>query len=554
MEKTVLILPDGREISSGAGTRDAILSCTDTQCVNSGTELTLGSVCAAMAELKILTPQGALQLEAGQELTICKEQGGVRRVLGIFIAQKPERPTAHILKLTAFDRVSLLDKDLTGWLESLTGWPYSLQEFAHMVCKACGAELANDTIPNGSYPIAKFSARGITGRKLMQWVCQAAGRFCRATREGKLELAWYERAEGICVGGSGEGIHSAYDSQTATLTLGGITADAAGDTLTLHGLTATWEAGVLTLRGENDRRFYYQGGLSAADYAVAPICKVQLQQTREDVGIVYPADGQGNTYRITGNALLTDQGEALQSIAQTLYEQLHGVTYTPCTLSLPASADIRAGHILPVTDPFGNTFSTYVMTKKQTGSQMVLESTGSPSRESVWAVNEQSYEALSGQVLELRTDVEGLRAENKAADGRTAALALTVDGLSAQSQKQTADTDAMRKELTELEQTANAVKISVQTIREQGVSKVKTQANYTFDDEGLKIARADSQMENLLDNRGMYVSRSGEVILQATADGVTATDVQVRNYLCLGSNARLEDYESGRTACFFTGG
>jgi hypothetical protein len=32
-------------------------------------------------------------------------------------------------------------------------------------------------------------------------------------------------------------------------------------------------------------------------------------------------------------------------------------------------------------------------------------------------------------VLNLRTDVEGLRAENKAADGRMAALALTVEGI-----------------------------------------------------------------------------------------------------------------------------
>ena len=58
-------------------------------------------------------------------------------------------------------------------------------------------------------------------------------------------------------------------------------------------------------------------------------------------------------------------------------------------------------------------------------------------------------------------------------------------------------------------------------------------------------------MENLLDNTGMYVRRSGEVILQANAAGVQATDVVVRNYLVVGTHARFEDYPVGRTACFY---
>jgi len=62
-------------------------------------------------------------------------------------------------------------------------------------------------------------------------------------------------------------------------------------------------------------------------------------------------------------------------------------------------------------------------------------------------------------------------------------------------------------------------------------------------------------MENLLDNTGMYVRRSGQVILQANAAGVVATDVTVRNYLVIGTHARLEDYtgstDGNRTACFY---
>ena len=556
MLRTLLVLPNGTEIFSGPGTDNAILSTTVTQSVSAGTELEPGAVCAAALEVRIFTPEGGLQIHAGDELPVYQvTDDGVRHRLGIFIAEKPARPTAHTMKLTAFDRISLLDRDVSKWIAALSGWPYSLYELAGMVCAQCGLELVHTELPNGSYLVQPFSASGLTGRKIMQWIAQAAGRFCRATADGKLEFAWYEQVQGHTVGASPNALTASYHEETATLNLEGVTAIREEGVLTLEEVAATEEDGVLTLTGDA-RHYYFQGGLTFEDYAVAPIEKVQIQSSPEDVGVVWPNEaGEKNTYRITGNMLLSaDTANALLPVAQTLYEQLKTVTYTPCTVMIPANLDICAGHILRVTDRNGYAFQTYVMEKVRTGQQDKLICTGSASRSSTTAVNEQSYKALSGKVLNLRTDVEGLKAENRAADGRAAALALTVDGLSAQAERQRTESETLASQLTALEQTANAVKISVQSMQEQGVSKVKTESSYTFDDEGLKIARTGSQMENLLDNTGMYVTRSGEVILQANADGVTATDVRVRNYLCVGENARFEDYESGRTACFWIGG
>lgn len=565
MLKTIIVLPDGTEISSGVGTVNAIQSCTFTECVNSGTELTLGSVCASMIEAKLITPAGGLQIAAGDELTVYKvTDDGARHQLGIFIAEKPTRPTAHTMKLTAYDRISLLDKDLTEWVSSLAGWPYPLYDLAAMACEACGLELVNTEIPNGSYLVQPFSAEGITGRQLMQWIGQAAGRFCRATAEGNAEFAWYEPVTGHSVGitASSGSLDISFDESTGTLMLNIPGAIVATEDGTLSIASADLAAAdddngtlIITAVGST-QHFYYQGGLSFEDYQVKPIEKVQIQSSAEDVGVVWPDEaGEKNTYRIEGNMLLTaDTVDALLPVAQTLYEQLQDVTYTPGSVTIPANLDIRAGHILTVTDRNGKTITMYVMERTQTGQKDKLQCTGSASRSSTTAVNEQSYKALSGKVLNLRTDVEGLRAENRAADGRAAALALTVDGIAARVEKQGSDADTLRTQLTELEQTANAVKISVQSMQENGVSKVKTESSYTFDDAGLKIARTGSQMENLLDNTGMYVHRSGEVILQANADGVTATDVRVKNYLCIGENSRLEDYENGRTACFWIGG
>ena len=513
MLTTIIVLPDGTEISSGKITDNAIQSCSYTECVNSGTELTLGSVCSAMIEVKLYTPGGGLQIAAGDELTIYKDDGYARHKLGIFIAEKPVRLSANTMKVTAYDRISLLDKDLTSWLSSLQSWPYSLHYLAQQVCRACGLELETTSFPNGSYLVQKFSADGVTGRQLIQWASEAAGRFCRATADGKAEFAWYEVVQG-------------------------------------HAIDAA------VVAGNTQQHFFFQGGLTFEDYTVAPIEKVQIRANEEDVGTIWPNDTEAvNTYQITGNMLLTaTDAKVLQPVAQVLYEQLQSVSYTPCNVTILANTDIRAGHIVPITDRNGHTLTAYIMTRKQSGQKDTLECTGSHRRDSVTAVNEQAFKSLAGRVLNLRVDVEGIRAENREADGRFSKLELDVDGINTTVQQQTKDTQGLRTDLTSLQQTAQGLQVSVQSINDNGVSKVKTSTDYTFDEKGLKISKSGEQMENLLDNTGMYVTRSGDTVLQANSDGVVAVDVRVKNYLCIGENSRFEDYGTGRTACFYTGG
>lgn len=113
----------------------------------------------------------------------------------------------------------------------------------------------------------------------------------------------------------------------------------------------------------------------------------------------------------------------------------------------------------------------------------------------------------------------------------------------------------VRQNIAAIEQSAENIGIQVTNIINNGVDKVVTSTGYTFDAEGLKIQRAGQSIETLLNNLGMYVTRSGETMLKADSSGVVATDVSVRNYLIVGSHARFEDYtdgnDSSRTACFY---
>lgn len=87
-----------------------------------------------------------------------------------------------------------------------------------------------------------------------------------------------------------------------------------------------------------------------------------------------------------------------------------------------------------------------------------------------------------------------------------------------------------------------------------GIDSITTATGYTFDKDGLRIHKSGDEIENLLDNTGMYVKRGADDVLTANAGGVQAINLTARQYLIVGENSRFEDYDGNRTACFFIGG
>ena len=492
MIQHIIELADGRRIRGGEG-EPALLSVNLTQTVNTGEILLPGGVCAAMAEISLYAP-GESPLAQGDSFTLYEVAEGEEKKVGVFLAEMPQRKSAHVQSVTAFDRVILLDKDITNLLEGLTAWPYSLWELAELVCAYCGVDLAEGEIPNGGYAVRKFSALGVTGRQLLGWIAEAACSFCRADEAGVLRFGWYEETEKVYT-----------------------PAD------------------------------FYQGTLRLADYTTAPIERVRIRAKEEDVGTIYPESaGEKNTYMITGNPLLTSEtAEELLPVAQAVYERLCGVTYTPCSLTVKTG--ILPGSILQVEDTGGKRHTVYVMERRRSAGRDTLVSTGPAKLDSTTAVNSQSYRALSGKVLSLRTDVEGILAENADARGKLASLQLNVDGITATVQ---AAQEENKTAFTAMKQTADSLSLAVQTIRQNGTEKLSTAFGLSVDGSAVRIHREGSEMENRLDEKGMYVLRSGETMLSADARGVVATDVTVRNYLSV-AHARFEDYGSDRTACFF---
>lgn len=336
MVRHILALPDGTEIRAGRGEKNAIANIKLTETVNDSTEISLGSTCAACLEATVLTTGEPLTIAPGTEM-ILYEDTGARKQIGVFVAETPSKPTPNTLKLVCYDRVTKLDKDLTQWLKDLDGWPYTVAQFASMICEACGLTMVDISgEPNANYSIRKFSRPAVTGRALMQWCAELCCRFVRSTPSGTIEMAWYERTNKV-----------------------------------------------LTPTGQD---YYISGGMSRADYKTAPIDIVQFRLADSNDGYLIPEyTSDANAYIIKGNPLLSGSTEEITDVLHNIWTQLQHFAYTPCKAAFPAGRGFRAGDIVVVTDRNGVTFETIVMTLTRTGQLDTIESTGAQRRDNTSA-------------------------------------------------------------------------------------------------------------------------------------------------------------------------
>lgn len=395
--QSVLRLKDGTELTGGAA-GNAIKSITLHTAVNSGQEFAIGSAFSDYIEAEIWAdPGGSLQITAGNALTLYRQDdAGNRTKVGVFYAEKPTRTKRNSYKVTAYDTMSKLDADFSGWLRAnQSRFPMTIWTLVQFACRQAGVALASASLPiNGSYSVQAFYADDLTCRQIISWAAEAAGCYAHMNADGKLQFL-------------------TYTDKRSTVKI--------------------------TPDGASSSTAYYADSLSYEDYTVKAIEKVQIRQSDSDVGVIYPDSTTAtNTYAVQGNLLLTTGTEAnLKSVVQNLYNVLKNVTYTPCKVSVPSSSGLACGQIVHVKDARGREFDTYLMSATISSGKASFESVGSASRESSSAVNSQSYKNLTGKMLEIKTSVDGLEVKASDLTGKYTDLKATVDGLSSEVKKDT---------------------------------------------------------------------------------------------------------------------
>lgn len=593
MLKTLIVLPSGEELFSGSGTINSVRAAAVTECVNSEQELTIGSVCSVMLEATIFAPNGNFVLNSGDEVTLYKvDDSGKRTKVGLFTAEKPTRKSANIFHLTAFDRIARLDVDLTEWLSSLNEWPYNLKTFAGMICTKCGLALLDTPLVNADYQVQKFSAEGITGRRLMEWIGQISAKFCRATVDGNIELAWYRKRYDLSIAASasetaGAGYNALFSSGNLTIKSSAISvSDKGNGSISVSGLRVSGYDGngsvdIVVDDGTRKAIPYYGGSLSFEEYSTDKIERVQVRLTEDDVGAAYPQiSGEANTYIVSGNYLLTSASEApLMTVAKNLYAALHEATYTPCKVSVQAGSGIKNGDVLSISDKNGKMLSAYVMTKKLSGQRETIECVGSKSRNSSTAVNNETLKSVSGKVLEVRKNVEGLSVRASQIENMVetnySELKQTADGLSftvssvqeqaratsdsVASVKQELQGKATVEQLSEINATAQGLSISVTEIRRDTDRKAEQSdlqeitEHFNFGSDGMTIYNTASGMGIGVSEQRVVFTGGSNASTEIRPNDMQTTNLRVGTRLDLG-NFSLFPRSNGNLSFRYTGG
>lgn len=420
-------------LADGTVLYDNIVSVSWTEQVNSDSDnITPGAVCANAIDIEFwITSDGSLAIAQGSTLTYYKVDAdtGTEYQIGIYTCEKPEKDGGNKYKVTAYDNIAKLDIDVADWLNSLN-FPITIEAFANSLAAKCGLTFKNVPPINGDYPVQAFTANSSTGRDLMKMVAQATGCFIRAAANGKLEYAWYVTNSELSIAtNESKGLYfhkTAYDKENKILRDRQVVKLRTADVVYQPKSTP-----------------YFSGQLTFSDFTVTAIDKVQVKQSDDDVGVIYPADAVGtNALVISANRLLvTDSDATLRPYVKNLYDRLNNMVYVPCSnIQTPETLDIRAGDIVTVTDG-KRKFVTWITSIKRSGNRCTFESVGSINRNTTTAVNNAKYNSKQ-KILE---------------------ISATVDGLTVKAEQTTKDISGLSTQYTQLKQTFDSFELTAVT-------------------------------------------------------------------------------------------
>ena len=539
MLRNKLVRSDGSVIDSSV-----IISCEFSEEVNNDTNLSVGDVTSAALDVEILS---TVRVEPNEMLTYYIIEDDVEILIGQFKVERPTIASRTTMQFTAYDNIVKSEKVFSDWLLSYrAAFPMTLLQLVQAACDYCGVTLATTDFPHAELSVNAFYGDGITCRQILSWAAAIAGRFVKANTAGEIEFAWYTEINAIvCSPGSisyaanvsvtddGEG-NIAVTSDAMT-----VTDDGNGNvSVNIPGTTVMYANGDVSFASDTAIP-YFLDGISYESYSTDVIEQVRINHSESDIGITYPTDATGNCFTISGNMILGACAVGdVGAVAASLYNQLHPISYTPAKIRVPRTIRIRAGDIIRLHTPLGDLIQTYAMRVVVNASGTSVESTGDKSYGSNTAVASQQYYNLTGKVMEVTLDAEGLEMRNADLEGKVTIIGASVQGLETSVLNAMNAVDGLREDTaTQMTSTIQTAKEMVDTALEEYVttdefgtykSSVSTKFTQTSDEfkmqfESAKtdITKVNDDLQQKYEERTKYIRFvDGEIVLGSTGSEI----------------------------------
>ena len=301
----------------------------------------------------------------GKKLTVYIKKGIIEHSAEFFIKSIKGEGTTKFKTITAYDALSLFDKNVAEWYNGLNFNSLTLKAFRESLCTYCGVGFESVTLPNDSMTISRtMSATSITGRDILSACCELCGCWPKIDLWGTNKLKW--------------------------ITLGATSCE-----------TFDYSQYDYTFRPDSTREEYDCKGINA----------VIIRATDDDVGGHYPATVQDNPYIIQGNFLCFGKSTAeLTTIAQNIYNQIANKPYRPHKTVITGRPYLEPGDKVTVkfADGNGGTFDTYILKRTMTGEAALLdtyEAKGEKEHREQYGISQQ-IQQIQGRTNELTRTVD----------------------------------------------------------------------------------------------------------------------------------------------------
>lgn len=301
----------------------------------------------------------------GKKLTVYIKKGIIEHSAEFFIKSIKGEGTTGFKTITAYDALSLFDKNVAEWYNGLNFNSLTLKAFRESLCTYCGVGFESVTLPNDSMTISRtMSATSITGREILAQCCELCGCWPKIDLWGTNKLKW--------------------------VTLGATSCE-----------TFDYSQYDYTFRPDSTREEYDCKGINA----------VIIRATDDDVGGHYPATVQDNPYIIQGNFLCFGKSTAeLTTIAQNIYNQIANKPYRPHKTVITGRPYLEPGDKVTVkfADGNGGTFDTYILKRTMTGEAALLdtyEAKGQKEHREQYGISQQ-IQQIQGRTNELTRTVD----------------------------------------------------------------------------------------------------------------------------------------------------
>lgn len=299
-------------------------------------------------------------------------------VAEFYIAGVKGEGTTKFKTITAYDALSLFDKDVSDWYNGLDFNGLTLKTFRESLCTYCGVEFESVTLPNDSMTISRtMSATSISGRDILSACCELNGCWPKIELWADVPPDWDISFMGTI-------------NKLRWVTLGGTSCE-----------TFDYSQYDYTFRPDSTREEYDCKGINA----------VIIRATDDDVGGHYPATVQDNPYIIQGNFLCFGKTTAeLTTIAQNIYNQIANKPYRPHKTVITGRPYLEPGDKVTVKFAEGNggTFDTYILKRTMTGEAALLdtyEAKGQKEHREQYGISQQ-IQQIQGRTNELSRTVD----------------------------------------------------------------------------------------------------------------------------------------------------